>query len=86
MDLSKAFDCVYLDLLEAKLHAYGYSEETLVLFYLFLEGRKQNVKINNPHSEFNILCPVCLKNLLWVKFFLTSFLVINIVDLHNFGW
>ena len=57
MDLSKAFDCVYLDVLVAKLHLYGYSEETLVLFYSYFKRRNQNVKVNSPYIEFDILCP-----------------------------
>ena len=33
MDLSKAFDCIPHDLLNVKMHAYGFSSEGLTLFY-----------------------------------------------------
>ena len=46
MDLSKAFDSIPHDLLIAKMHAYSFSKNTLVLFYSYLK-RKQNVRINN---------------------------------------
>ena len=55
MDLSKAFDCVPHDLLIAKMHAYGFTIDTLVFFYSYLKCRKQNVKINNIHSDFQVL-------------------------------
>ena len=55
MDLSKAFDCVPHDLLIAKMHAYGFTFDTLVFFYSYLKRRKQNVKINNIYSDFQVL-------------------------------
>ena len=55
MDLSKAFDCVSHDLLIAKMHAYGFDFNTLVFFYSYLKRRRQNVKINNIYSTFQIL-------------------------------
>ena len=43
-DLSKAFDCLPHDLTLAKLHAFGFSIESLKLINSYLTGRKQRVK------------------------------------------
>ena len=55
MDLSKAVDCIPHDLLIPKMHAYGFSSESLTFFYSYLKGRKQSVKINSTHSVFQVL-------------------------------
>ena len=55
MDLSKALDCVPHDLLIAKMHAHGFDNDTLILFYSYLKNRKQSVKVNNTLSTFMML-------------------------------
>ena len=55
MDLSKALNSIAHDFLIAKMHAYGFSKNFLVFFYSYLKRRKQNVRINNTHSIFQIL-------------------------------
>ena len=52
MELSKAFDCIPYDLLIAKLHAYGFDENSLVLVYCYLTEWKQSVRINNTYSSY----------------------------------
>ena len=51
MDLSKAFDCIRHDLLIAKLHAYGFSDEALTLINDYLTNRQQRVKVNGSFSS-----------------------------------
>ena len=59
MELSKAFDCINHDLLIAKLHAYGFSLQSLKLLKSYLSNRKQRVKINTSFSTwFDILVGV----------------------------
>ena len=47
MDLSKAFDTLYHFLLVAKLRAYGFSRNALMLFKSYLSNRWQRTKTNN---------------------------------------
>ena len=53
IDLSKAFDCIPHDLLIAKMHAYGFSIDSLKIFFSYLKGK--NVKITNTYSVFQVL-------------------------------
>ena len=44
IDLSKAFDCIPLDLLMAKLTAYGFDKTALKYIYSYLKKRQQCVR------------------------------------------
>ena len=55
MDLSKAFDSIPHDLLIEKMHAYGFSRNSLVFFYSYLKRTKPNVVKNIAQSIFQIL-------------------------------
>ena len=50
MDLSKAFDCIDHELLIAKLSAYGFCNDALLMIYSYLKCRKQRVKVNGSFS------------------------------------
>ena len=52
MDLSKAFDTLDHELLLAKLHAYGFSRDALLLINSYLRDRKQRIKINFKFSDW----------------------------------
>ena len=50
-DLSKAFDCLFHELLIAKLHAYDFSLPALKLVQSYLLNRKQRTKINGTYTS-----------------------------------
>ena len=52
MDLSKAYDCIPLDLLTAKLSAYGIDSVGLWLISDYLSHRKQRTKIGSSYSSW----------------------------------
>ena len=52
-DLSKAFECINHELLIAKLHAYGFSLESLIFIQSYLTNQIQRVKINSSFSEYS---------------------------------
>jgi hypothetical protein len=51
-DLSKAFDVLPHGLLLAKLKAYGFDNDTLVIFHDYLSNRSQRIKISNTRSDW----------------------------------
>ena len=52
-DLSKAFDCVKHDLLIAKMHAYNFDRNALLIIHSYLSERKQRTKINSSFSTWH---------------------------------
>ena len=52
MDLSKAFDTLNHELLIAKLHAYGFGRESLMLLLSYLSNRWQRTEINTSFSSW----------------------------------
>ena len=52
-DLSKAFDCLIHELLIAKLHAYGFDHNALLLIHNYLFYRNQRVKVNSNYSSWS---------------------------------
>ena len=86
----KAFDCIPLDLIIAKLAAYGIERETLKLIYSYHKGRKQCVKINNIYSVSNeiisgLLQGSILRPILFNLFINDLFFFMEIASMHNFA-
>ena len=52
MDLSKAYDSLAIDLLIAKLTAYGFGSTSLALITDYLTNRLQRVKIQSTFSSY----------------------------------
>jgi len=52
LDLSKTFDCINHQLLNATLHAYGLDHSSLSFMHSYLSHRKQRTKVNSSHSDF----------------------------------
>ena len=55
MDLSKASDTLYPDLVIAKLQAYGFTRESLKLIKSFLTNCWQKAKVNRSFSSWSEL-------------------------------
>ena len=54
-DLSKAFNCLILQLLIAKLEAYGFGEQALNFIYNYLRNRMQRTKVKSKYSTWREL-------------------------------
>ena len=81
MDLIKAFDCISHDLLIAKIHAYGFENQSLKLIHNYLNGRKQ-VKINAKYSTWK---GSVVGSFLFNIFINYLFLFIVNSDVYNFA-
>ena len=55
MDLSKAFDTINHELLIAKLHAYGFTKESLIIIFSYLSDCWQHVKVDCSFSSWSEL-------------------------------
>ena len=91
VDLSKVFDCNPHDLLIAKIHGYGFSIDSLKTFFSYLKDRKQNVKINNTYSVFQVLLSRVpqesnLGPILFHIFINDLLLWVVNAELHNFAY
>ena len=89
-ELFKAFDCLPRDLRVAKLHAYGFSIDSLKLINSYLTERKQRVKINDQFSSWlDIVVGVpqgsILGPLLFNIFLCDMFLFCNDIDFASYA-
>ena len=50
-DVSKGFDCLYREVLVAKLLAYGSDFKSMKLIKQYLSNRKQRVQVGNTYSS-----------------------------------
>ena len=55
MDLSKAFDTIYHELLIAKLHTYGFNRNALMIIMDYLSDRWHRTRINTACSSWLLL-------------------------------
>ena len=89
MDLRKTFDFIPHDLLVAKMHVYGFPKNSLVFFDSYLKRRKQNVRINNTPSIFQILNSGAphwsIMGQILFNVFINDLLWILNSELHNFA-
>ena len=90
MDLSKAFDCVPHDLLLAKLSAYGFDKEALILILSYLTDREQATRINNSHSLMQLILSgvpqgSILAPILFNIFINDFFYFIKKAEVHNYA-
>ena len=90
MDLSKAYDCLPLDLLIAKFGAYGLQKSSLRLIMDYLNSRNQRAKVGSSYRKWSeikhgIPQGSILEPLLFNKFINDLFFVLEKSDICNFA-
>ena len=71
IDLQKAFDTINDEILQGKLHAIGFSEQTVAWFKSYLSDRAFKVNINNHFLDLSkIYCGVPQGSILGLLLFL----------------
>ena len=89
MDLSKAFDVINYELLIAKLHAYGFTRELLLIILRYLSDCWQHVKIDSSFRSWSKLTQgVPQEHLLWPllsnNYFNDLFFALKDIEVCNF--
>ena len=80
MDVSKAFDTINNQLLITKLHAYGFSEDSLELISDYLTGRWYRTKINVSFSFWSELLSGVPQGSVLGPIFFNIYTVCNLAD------
>ena len=89
-DLLKAFDCLSLDLIIAKLNTHGFSPSALKLIQIYLTEKKQTTKNNQAYSYweeiyFDVLQVSILNPILFDIFLSDSFILIQNINFASFA-
>ena len=74
IDPSKAFDCIYRELLLAKVNAYRLDSRSLYFLSSYLHNRKQRTKVNSLKLIFMKSLLVSHRDLYWTYCFFHIYL------------
>ena len=84
-DLSKAFDCLPLELLIANLDEYSFDKSSLKLKDCYLSNRKQRVKVNNRYSSWSEMLFGIRQGSISGPFLFNVFYLLEDLDVTNYA-